>query len=129
MLEENPRPEDESVALDDYIPVLEAWHEASVRIKELNAEIEKYKTLLTKVMGDAVIGTVDGVKVLDFKPIESFNGKEFEKRFPETYRFYVREVTTKTLDKSAIQATRPDLWEQFQSRPMKSTYVPRDKAQ
>jgi len=129
MINEVPKPEAETVALDDYVPVLEAWYVASQKIKELNAEIAKYKALLGKVMGAATCGTVDGQKAVDFEPIENFNGTEFSKMYPDTHRFYHREVTKKVFDKEWLRADRPDLWEQFQSRPMKNSYVPRDKAQ
>lgn len=129
MIEETPQPEPETVALDDYVPVLEAWYAANQKKKELDVEIAKYKALLGKVMGTATVGTVDGVKAVDYEPIENFNGTAFSRQYPDTHRFYHRDVTKKVFDKEWLKADRPDLWEQFQSRPMKNAYVPRDKAQ
>lgn len=129
MIEETPQPEEQTAALDEYVIVLEAWHETSQQIKKLKAQEETYKALLAKVMGDATVGTVDNQPVVYFRPIESFNSGDFKKKYPDTYRFFVHEVTKKEFDKDLLRRTRPELWEEFQTRPMKSSYVPPDKAQ
>lgn len=129
MVEETPQPEERVVDLDEYLPVLEAWYEATLEIKDLQAKIDQYKALLGKIMGDATIGRVDGQPVVTFRPIESFNSSDFRKKYPDTYRFFVHEVTEKRFDKDLLRRTRPELWEEFQTRPMKSSYVPRDRAQ
>lgn len=129
MIEEEPQPEEQSVDLDEYLPVLEAWYEASREIKALEAKIDQYKTLLGKIMGDATIGRIDGQVAITYRGIESFSSTEFKKKYPETYRFFVHDVTEKRFDKQWLRQSRPDLWEEFQTRPMKNSYVPRDKAQ
>jgi len=128
MLDETPQPEIPPVALDEFVLVLDAWAEATRKIKELNIEIDKYKSLLAKQMGDATVGTVDGVKVVTFAPIDGFNSTDFKKQYPETARFYTREVTKVEFDKEALKHSKPDLYKEFQTRPMKSTYVPKDQA-
>lgn len=129
MIDETPQSEDKRIALDPYVPLLEALAEAKDNVKFWQEQKEKHEAALAKIMGDAVIGTVDGLDVVTYRPIEQFRGGEFEKMYPDTYRAFTHEVTRKVFDHTLLRATRPELWKQFQSRPMKSSYIPRDKAQ
>jgi hypothetical protein len=82
----------------------------------------KIKAELAEIMGDAEIGTVQGEKVLFYEPINRFSGGEFKKAMPDTWKLFHRPITEEKFDAEWLRAARPELYEQFQVRVMRSTF-------
>jgi hypothetical protein len=122
VIDELPQPEEPTVALDAHVSKLKKLAECSDNIKFWKGEYEKAQAELDKVMGDATLGTVDGVKVLTYRYEDRFRGTDFRKTYPDTYRTFVTEVTEKKFNVDLFKASRPDLYEEFKVRSMKSTF-------
>jgi hypothetical protein len=82
----------------------------------------KLKAELAAIMGDAEIGTVNGEKVLFYEPQNRFNAGEFKKSMPDTWKLFHRPITEEKFDPEWLRVARPDLYEQFQVRPMRLTF-------
>lgn len=119
---ELPQPEEETVALDAHVAKLKKLAECSDNIKFWQKEYAKAQEELDKVMGDATIGTVDGQKVLTYRYEDRFRGSDFKKTYPDTYRTFITEVIEKKFNLELFKASRPDLYDQFRVRAMKSTF-------
>ena len=122
MTYELPQPEEQTVALDAHVAKLKKLAECSDNIKFWKTEYEKVQAELDKVMGEATVGTVDGVKVLTYRYEDRFRGGDFKKTYPDTWRTFVTEVTEKKFNLDLFKASRPDLYDQFKVRAMKSTF-------
>lgn len=122
MIDELPQPEEQVVALDAHVAKLKKLAECSDNLKFWQAEKEKAQAALDDVMGDATIGTVDGSQVLTYRYEDRFRGGDFKKKYPDTWRSYVTEVTEKKFNVELFKLSRPDLYEEFKVRAMKSTF-------
>ena len=123
MIDELPQPEEEAVALDAHVSKLKKLAECSDNIKFWQKEYAKAQEALDEVMGDATIGTIDGRQVLTYRYEDRFRGGDFKKKYPDTWRSFVTEVTEKKFDLELFKHTRPDLYEEFKVRAMKSSYT------
>lgn len=122
MIDELPQPEEQAVALDAHVSKLKKLAECSDNIKFWQREYAKAQAEIDKVMGDATIGTVDGAQVLTYRWEDRFRGGEFKKKYPDTWRTFVTEVTEKKFNLELFKVSRPDLYEEFRVRAMKSTF-------
>lgn len=122
MIEELPQPEEETVALDAHVAKLQKLAECTDNIKFWQVERDKAQAALDEVMGDATVGTLDGLQVLTYRYEDRFRGGDFKKMYPDTYRSYVTEVTEKKFNLSLFKLSRPDLYEDFKVRAMKSSF-------
>lgn len=122
MIDELPVPEEKAVALDAHVPLLKKLAECSDNVKFWTAQRDKVKAELDALMGDATIGTVDGAQVLTYRYEDRFRGSDFQRAYPDTYRTFVTEVTEKKFNVDLFRASRPELYEQFRVRAMKSTF-------
>jgi hypothetical protein len=122
VIDELPQPEEQAVALDAHVSKLKKLAECSDNIKFWQKEYAKAQAALDEVMGDATVGTIDGSQVLTYRYEERFRGGDFKKKYPDTWRSYVRDVTKKEFDLELFKVARPDLYEEFRVRAMKSTF-------
>lgn len=122
MIDELPQPEEQTVALDKHVAKLKKLADCSDNIKFWKREYEKAQAELDSVMGEATVGTIDGHQVLTYRYEDRFRGGDFKKMYPDTYRTFVTEVTEKKFDLALFKASRPDLYEEFRVRAMKSTF-------
>lgn len=122
MIDELPTPEEKVQELDRYVRLLADYDECRKSIDFWKTELEKKKAELAAIMGDATVGTVNGEQVLTYRFEERFRGSDFQKVYPDTYRMFTREVTKKTFDLELFKASRPDLYDEFRARSMKSSF-------
>lgn len=122
MIDETPAEEEKVIALDAHVAKLQKLADASDNIKFWQRQYDKIKAELEEILGDATVGTVDGLPALTYRYQERFRGADFKKMYPDTWRTFVTEVTEKKFDLELFKASRPDLYEQFRVRAMKSTF-------
>jgi hypothetical protein len=108
--------------LDAYVDKLSALNECTRMLKFWKDRKERFQDELAVVMGDATVGTVNGEDVLFYEYKEAFRGGDFKREMPDTARFYTREVSRKTLDVEWLKVNRPELYEQYKVRSMRSTW-------
>jgi hypothetical protein len=121
-LPENPPVEPTRRMLDAYVDKLSALYECAKAVKFWKERKDKLQAELAELMGDATVGTVNGEDVLFYDFKEAFRGGDFQKEMPDTARFYTREVSRKTLDVEWLKVQRPELYEQYKVRAMRSTW-------
>ena len=119
---EQRAPEPEVKALDSYVDLLNFLAETKRMVAFWKGEEEKVRERLAQVMGDAEIGTVDGQEVLTFRKEDRFRGADFKKAYPDTHKLYTREVVEQKFDLASFKLTRPELYEEFRVRSMKSNW-------
>lgn len=122
MFDEQPQPEEQSIALDAHVAKLRKLVEATDNIKFWTQQRAQVQEELAKIMGDATIGTVNGRQAVTYRTEERFRGADFKKVYPDTYRSFVHDVTTQRFDVELLKASRPDLYQEFQVRSMKPTF-------
>lgn len=111
-----------TIAMDQWVDKLAEAAECQRSITFWQKRLEKIKTELAELVGDAQIGTVNGSPVFAFAWKDQFNSTEFKKKYPDMYRLYSRDVTEKKFDAEWLKSTRPELWHQFQVRAMRITF-------
>ncbi len=111
-------------ALDSNVDLLAALAECTSMIAFWEEELKKTKARLADVMGDAEQGTINGEPVFFYERQNRFRGGDFAKAYPDMYKFYTRDKTIQRFDEEWFRSSRPDLWKEFQSRPMRSTWTP-----
>lgn len=122
MIHEDPQPEEKTIPLDEHVKELEWLSECSENIAFWTAKKEEAQAALAAIMGDATVGTLKGQQVITYRFQEKFRGEDFKRFYPDTWRSFYTDVTRKQFDVKALQALRPDLYDQFRVRAMKSTY-------
>lgn len=84
----------------------EAWGEQAAR----------YRSQIEELMGSAPAGTVDGVKVVTYRPSARFAEFGIKRDYPELVQHFVREKVVEEFDVKAFVAAHPDLAEKYRSR-------------
>lgn len=108
-----------TVQLDAFIPLLTQIAECKENVKFWKTRLDKLEEALAALMGDATLGTVGGNDAVVFEPTARFRGGDFKKKYPNLAKAYTREVPRMELDIEAIRMSRPDLYAEFQVRPMR----------
>lgn len=112
------------MALDGFVPLLGDIYEAMEAEKFWKNRVEKLKKQLAAVLGDSQQGTVGGEEAVTFEPINKFSAKAFREKYPNLYRAYITTRTVEEIDEAALKLTRPELYAEFQTRPMRVTWKP-----
>ena len=116
------RIDEESRDLDQHIPLLAALEECRKHLEFWAKRRDKLKAELGEIMGSATVGKVDGREVLTYRWENRFRTSDFRKAYPDTYRTFVHEVTHKEFDASWLEQVRPDLYNEFRVRSMRSNW-------
>lgn len=111
-------------SLDAHVALLNDIAEAQETAKFWTDRLEFLKKSLSDILGDAEEGTIAGQEAVVYEPINRFNVSAFTKAYPQLARAYSREFTETRVDTDWIKRVRPDLYSQFQSRPMRVTWKP-----
>lgn len=114
--------EDGEIALDGHIGLLAADAECKKAIEFWTNRREEVRAELAAIMGDATVGTLDGRPILFYEKKNAFRTAEFAKVYPDMAKLYTREVTKTTFDVEWFKMTRPELYEEFKVRSMRSTF-------
>lgn len=115
------------IDLTAHARLLAEERECASMIKFWKERMEIVRQRITAVMGDAELGTVNGMEAVHFGYRDQFNGTEFKKQYPNLYHTFSREMTETKLDTEWLRQARPDLYRQFQVRTLRVTYnVPGD---
>ena len=116
------KPEPKKQSLDSHVDLLDLLAESKRMIAFWEGEKVKFQERIAEVMGDAEIGTVNGEEVLTYKFEDRFRGADFKKAYPDMHKLYTREVTKTTFDLESFRLTRPEKYEEFRVRSMKSNW-------
>jgi hypothetical protein len=115
-------PEQTRRELDQYVDKLSDYKECQRMVEFWNKRLDRLKSELAAVMGDATVGTVNGEGVLFYAWKEQFRGADFRRDYPDMYKLYTHDVAVNKFDEEWLRASRPDLWEKYQVRSMRNTF-------
>ena len=108
--------------LDEHVPLLAALDECRKHIAFWKDREAKVKDQISKIMGDATVGRVDGKEVLTYRWENRFRASDFRSAYPDTYRSFVHEVTTREFDVEWLKQLRPDLYDEYRVRSLRSSW-------
>lgn len=112
-----------TVAVDTLAKVLAEYRECQDMVKFWQARQKKLAAQITDVLGDNYVGTIDGEKAVTYAPEKRFNEGEFKKHYPDMHKLYSRQVTEEKFDADWLARAQPEIYEQFQVRPLKIYYT------
>lgn len=92
------------------------WMEARANSAAWEVEEKNLRKQLEGLVGSAHAGTVRGVKVLTYRPIDRVATSALRTKYPDLTERFVRPITTDTFDLSSFEAQHPDLVAEFRSR-------------
>jgi hypothetical protein len=75
-----------------------------------------YRQALISNIGEFAAATVNGVKVLSYRPSEAYAEKRMQEEFPDLTEHYTHEVTTKVFDVDLFVRAHPEIAEKFRVR-------------
>lgn len=112
------------LVMDQYISLFGDIAECQENVDFWSKRLAKLKGALAALMGDATVGTIGGEPAVTYEPVDRFNSTEFKKKHPNMFQAYQRTIEKKELDVAALKLSRPELYAQFQVRPLRVTYQP-----
>lgn len=113
-----------SVPLDSYVPLLDEIKECQRMEAFWKERLARLRTSLAGIMGSAEIGTVNGEEAVTYEPTARFNGSAFKKQYPNLSKAFMHTVEKSEWDLDLLRKSRPDLYAQFQVRPILVKYEP-----
>lgn len=114
----------DTVALDAFLPLLAEINECKDNIKFWQTRLARSNTALAALMGDSTKGTIAGLDAVVFEPTARFSTTEFKKKYPNLARAYTHTVPKEEVDVEALRLTRPEVYAEFQVRPMRVVWEP-----
>jgi hypothetical protein len=121
MMDEQPVVE-EVRDLGEHVALLAALDECRKNITFWKDRESKVKDQITEIMGEATVGRVNGKDVLTYRWENRFRTSDFRTKYPDTYRSFVHEVTTKEFDVEWLKQLRPDLYDEYRVRSLRSSW-------
>ena len=111
------------VPMERYISLLAEDRECANMIKWWTERRKLVQADIIRQLGDAEVGTVNGVEAVTYKPRAQFNSTAFKEKYPDLHHMYSRELTEFKFDADWLRTSRPDLYEEFQVRVLQVKYT------
>ena len=92
------------------------WREAKGNAVAWETEAKRLRRLLEEQLGDAFAATIDGVKVLTYRPTATYATQAIIKDFPDLVRRFMRQEISEVLDVEAFRRAHPDVAERYRAR-------------
>jgi hypothetical protein len=108
--------------LGEHVALLAALDECRKNITFWKDRESKVKDQIAEIMGEATVGRIDGKDVLTYRWENRFRTSDFRNAYPDTYRSFVHEVTTKEFDIEWLKQLRPDLYDEYRVRSLRSSW-------
>lgn len=96
--------------------VVKLWQDAERNAKQWKMIAKAYRNVLEDTLGDAFAITVDGKKVITYRPGESYAVSQMQKDFPDLTQHYVHEVATSVFDVDLFVKAHPEIAEKYRVR-------------
>ena len=121
-MDDEERITEETRDLDEHVTLLAALDECRKNIEFWKDRYAKVQAQISDIMGTATLGLVDGNEVLTYRWENRFRTGDFRKAYPDTYRTFVHAVEQKEFDVSWLRQVRPELYDEFRVRSMRSSW-------
>jgi len=110
----DPNANEPTVELDrDKVKLL---NEAKDAIVKWTAHYARLKAELITALGDATAGTVDGIKVIYYRPKDQYALTRLEKDYPDLVEHFKKVQVTEVLDLGAFSSQHSDILEKYRVR-------------
>lgn len=114
----DPHADEPTVAIN---PTLHAKYlEAKENAALWKKEADRLKAQLVAELGDAYAGTINGYKLVTYRPEERFNTTQLRKDWPDLTEHFVKYVTEPVFVMSDFEAAHADIAEKYRVRSFKS---------
>jgi hypothetical protein len=97
------------------------WQEARANAKAWTEEAERLRGELEAAMGDAFAATVDGRKVLTYRPGSAYAVRAIQRDYPDLVQHFLVRKQTWELDIARFAAEHPDVVERYRVRSFRET--------
>lgn len=104
------------VALDEHVELLAAYNKCAENEKFWRDKKEEIKEQITKLLGEATLGTIDGKPAFTYEYTDRMRTEQFRKDHPDLWQAYQRPVTKDEFDMGLFRLARPGLYHEYQSR-------------
>lgn len=96
--------------------VYKLWVEAEHNAKQWKRIADGYRATLEQDIGDRFAATVDGVKVVTYRPSEGYAGARIQKDYPDLTAHFVRHEMVSKFDVDLFARVHPEIAEQYRIR-------------
>lgn len=114
----DPYASEETVEIDATLHA--KWLEAATNAKQWQQEADRLKAALVQEIGDAYAGTINGYKLITYRPEERYAVARLRKDYPELTEIYVAPVTSYEFDMERFRKAHADLADQYRVRSFRS---------
>lgn len=115
----DPHADEPTVEVDSNLWKL--WNQAVTNAEGWANEAKRLRAQLEESLGDAYAATVDGVKVLTYRPTKKYADARLRKDFPDLTEHFVRVEKVEVLDTERFAAQHPDIAEKYRIRSFRRT--------
>jgi len=92
------------------------WLSAKASAKAWEDEAERLRKLLEEALGHATAGTVDGEKVITFRPGSGYAWRRIMDDYPDLAEHYTHRKVVTELDMDLFAVAHPDIAERYRIR-------------
>ena len=92
------------------------WREAKSNAEAWKAEAARLRQLLEQQLGDAYAATIDGVKVLIYRPSSGYATQTLRRDFPDLCERFLRQEVQVVLNIDAFARAHPEIAERYRTR-------------
>lgn len=110
----DPHADEMTVELDEYL--LRRYREAAVNADGWTKEAKRYRTMIEERLGSAFAATVNGEKVITYRPTSGYASSQIQKDYPELTQHYMRPATGEEFDLDLFVKAHPEIAEQYRIR-------------
>jgi hypothetical protein len=96
--------------------LVRAYQEAKMAVKMWNEELERIKSKLQEALGDAHAGTVQGKKVVSYRPQDRYATSRLVRDNPDLAENFWSMQVERVFQVNAFAAQHPDIAEQYRIR-------------
>lgn len=110
----DPHANESTVEIDQ--DTFKQWQEAVLFMKGWEAEAVRLKAKLLEQLGDAFAGTVNGEKVIAYRPKDQWASTRIQKDYPDLVQHFIKYKTEEVFDLDAFGNAHPEILDQYRVR-------------
>lgn len=92
------------------------WQEAKAAVKAWQEEADRLVAELITSLGDATAGTLDGTKVVSYRPKQQYAVRRIEEDYPDLVRHFQKPKISNVTDMEAFAAAHPEIADRYRVR-------------
>jgi hypothetical protein len=92
------------------------WLRARANAAAWKAEEDRFRAILEDSMGDATAGTVEGMKVVGFRPSSKWATKRLMEDYPDLANMYIKRTVVDEFDMVTFRKVHPEIANKYQVR-------------